>query len=238
MGFQASGDLPRCLPRWWLATTGCREPASSDRLPVHRSESPTGYSSAGCSPAEPASASPVTDNSSSIPIRRGNRLRCSFSQQGCSSGPCPAFGCSAVSRLSAANGSVISTLRAGCHFYLAPTTSPSGDGAVKRPQTAPTTAARCDRQQRQELPQTGLSSGRSGNPPHAVHLAQRRNPASSPGHSGEALRSVRSNDSPNGTLTGQTPVPIESNASSRRSGDLETFRNPERLRSSISGRQR
>jgi hypothetical protein len=28
---------------------------------VHRSESPTGYSSAGCSPAEPASASPVAD---------------------------------------------------------------------------------------------------------------------------------------------------------------------------------
>ena len=38
-----------------------REPAGSDRLPVHRSESPTGYSSAGCSPAEPASASPVSD---------------------------------------------------------------------------------------------------------------------------------------------------------------------------------
>src|SRR5437660_11460414 len=38
-----------------------REPASSDRLPVHRSEYPTAYSSAGCSPAEPASASPVTD---------------------------------------------------------------------------------------------------------------------------------------------------------------------------------
>ena len=41
----------------------------SDRLPIHRSESPTGYSSAGCSPAEPASASPVSDNSSLIPIR-------------------------------------------------------------------------------------------------------------------------------------------------------------------------
>jgi hypothetical protein len=37
---------------------------------VHRSESPTGYSSAGCSPAEPASASPVTDDNNSIPIRR------------------------------------------------------------------------------------------------------------------------------------------------------------------------
>jgi hypothetical protein len=34
-----------------LATAECREPASSDRLPVHRSESPTGYSSAGCSSA-------------------------------------------------------------------------------------------------------------------------------------------------------------------------------------------
>ena len=41
-------------PEWW-------EPASPDGLPTHRSESPTGYSSAGCSPAEPASASPVTD---------------------------------------------------------------------------------------------------------------------------------------------------------------------------------
>ena len=50
------------LAEWW-------EPIRSDRLPVHRSESPTGYSSAGCSPAEPASASPVTDNSSLIPIR-------------------------------------------------------------------------------------------------------------------------------------------------------------------------
>src|ERR1700722_15197914 len=52
----------------------CRKPTSCDRLPVHRSESPTGYSSAGCSPAEPASASPVTVNSSSIAIRRGNQI--------------------------------------------------------------------------------------------------------------------------------------------------------------------
>ena len=51
--------------------------------PVHRGESPTGYSSAGCSPAEPASASPVTDNSSSIPIQRGNQMRRSTSLQGC-----------------------------------------------------------------------------------------------------------------------------------------------------------
>src|SRR4029077_15392162 len=59
-----------------LATAEWREPASSDRLPVHRSESPTGYSSAGCSSAEPASASPVTDNSSLIPIRRLALMRC------------------------------------------------------------------------------------------------------------------------------------------------------------------
>jgi hypothetical protein len=58
-----------------LATAEWREPASSDRLPIHRSESPTGYSAAGCSPSEPASASPVTDNSSSIPIQRGNQMR-------------------------------------------------------------------------------------------------------------------------------------------------------------------
>ena len=49
-------------------------PSGGNRsVPVHRSEYPTGYSSAGCSPAEPASASPVTDNSSSIPIQRGNQ---------------------------------------------------------------------------------------------------------------------------------------------------------------------
>jgi hypothetical protein len=70
-----------------LATAECREPASSDRLPVHRSESPTGYSSAGCSSAEPASASPVTDNSSLIPILRLALMQCRAGrlcrQQGC-----------------------------------------------------------------------------------------------------------------------------------------------------------
>src|SRR5436305_10053735 len=74
-----------------LVTAECREPASSDRLPVHRSESPTGYSSAGCSPAEPASASPVTENTSSIPIRRGNQMRCSSRRR-------PALGCGARAR--------------------------------------------------------------------------------------------------------------------------------------------
>ena len=86
-----------------LATAEWREPTSSDRLPIHRSESPTGYSSAGCSPAEPASASPVTVNSSSI------------AQPHCRDAVQVAL------VVSAANASVISTLRAGCHFYLAPT---------------------------------------------------------------------------------------------------------------------
>ncbi len=98
-----------------MATVERREPASCDRLPVigvslqpHRSESPTGYSSAGCSPAEPASASPVTDNSSSIPIRRGNQMRRSTSLQGYR----PAFGCDALSRRSCLPPT-------GCHLYFA-----------------------------------------------------------------------------------------------------------------------
>jgi hypothetical protein len=57
-----------------LALAECREPAGSDRLPAHRSESPTGYSSAGCSPAEPASASPVID--SVAQCRVGNAIKC------------------------------------------------------------------------------------------------------------------------------------------------------------------
>src|SRR6266436_666713 len=113
-----------------FATARWREPASSDRLPSHRSESPTGYSSAGCSPAEPASASPVTDNSSSILIQRGNQIRCSTftaAMQFRSRSSCPP-----------PTGGVISTLRAGCHFYLAPTSiqSPSFDafgGGGRRP---------------------------------------------------------------------------------------------------------
>src|SRR5438874_2923831 len=54
-----------------------REPAGSDRLPVHRSESPTGYSSAGCSPAEPASASPVTDIVAQSRSSAAIKMRCS-----------------------------------------------------------------------------------------------------------------------------------------------------------------
>jgi hypothetical protein len=59
-----------------LATAECREPARSDRLQVRRSESPTGYSSAGCSPAKPASVSPITDHRSSIPIQRLAVIQC------------------------------------------------------------------------------------------------------------------------------------------------------------------
>ena len=65
------------------ATAEWREPTSSDQLPIHRSESPTGYSSAGCSPAEPASASPVTDNNSPIPIQRANQIALLNSTAGC-----------------------------------------------------------------------------------------------------------------------------------------------------------
>jgi hypothetical protein len=50
----------------WTAVSDAGQPEGGG-FPVHRSESPTGYSSAGCSPGEPVSASPVTDNSSLIP---------------------------------------------------------------------------------------------------------------------------------------------------------------------------
>ena len=50
--FNGSGDLPDA---GWQSPSG-GEPAGSDRLPVHRSESSAGYCLTGCSPAEPASA--------------------------------------------------------------------------------------------------------------------------------------------------------------------------------------
>ena len=50
------------------AAAAVREPANCDRLP-RRSESPTGYSLAGCSPAEPASASPVVHIIAQTPSR-------------------------------------------------------------------------------------------------------------------------------------------------------------------------
>src|SRR6202011_5601653 len=83
-----------------LATAEWREPTGSDRLPIHRSESPTGYSSAGCSPAEPTSASPVTDNSSPNPIQRANQIALLNSTAGCRQ-----------TRRSSA--------KRGCHLYFA-----------------------------------------------------------------------------------------------------------------------
>src|SRR3954452_4561945 len=72
-----------------LATAKWWEPTRSDRLPVYRSESPTGYSSAGCSPAEPASASPVTDivvqSRPSVAIQ----MRCSTPLRRCSPSRAP-----------------------------------------------------------------------------------------------------------------------------------------------------
>jgi hypothetical protein len=61
-------------------------------------------------PQQSPSASPVTDNTSSIPIRRGNQMRCSTSLQGCSSGPCPAFGWGARARV---------RRQRECHLYFA-----------------------------------------------------------------------------------------------------------------------
>jgi len=103
--FQGSGDLPRCLRSCWL---GNRRAAGAGQLrsaPVHRSESSTGYSSAGCSPAEPASASPVTENGSSIVIRRGDQMRCSTSLQG--SNPVIASAAKGVSSLLCTPGDLI-----------------------------------------------------------------------------------------------------------------------------------
>ena len=87
------------------ATAEWREPTRSDQLPIHRSESPTGYSSAGCSPAEPASASPVADNNTSNPgpARQSN----------CAAQPHCRDAVQVSLVVSAANASVISTLRAG-----------------------------------------------------------------------------------------------------------------------------
>src|SRR5215813_13442053 len=56
------------------ANAKSRKPTHYDRLPLHRRESPTGYSSTGCSPAEPASASPVADN----PSPSGESIKCAL----------------------------------------------------------------------------------------------------------------------------------------------------------------
>jgi len=88
---------------------------SSDRLPSHRSESPTAFL-AGCSQQSPLSASPVTDNSSSIliseAIKYAARLHCSDAVQAALVVPAANRGCHLY-------------LRAGCHFLSAPTPLPS-----------------------------------------------------------------------------------------------------------------
>ena len=56
---QPAGEGAHRTRVWHIATADWREPVSSDRLPIRRSESPTGYSSAGCSPAEPAATNSV-----------------------------------------------------------------------------------------------------------------------------------------------------------------------------------
>jgi hypothetical protein len=107
-----------------LAIAECREPASSDiGSQSHRSESSTGYSLTGCSPAEPASASPVTDTI--------DRLR-SGAQSNVLLGSEPTSGQCRCNHPRGPEG-VISTLRAGCHFYLAPTNKNSRLNAASSP---------------------------------------------------------------------------------------------------------
>src|ERR1700720_2735123 len=97
------------------ATAEWREPASSDRLPTHRSESPTGYSSAGCSPAEPASASPVTDNISPIPIPASqSKFLCSTSLPVCTQTRAPRALANRVSSLLCTPGDISILRRQGC----------------------------------------------------------------------------------------------------------------------------
>jgi hypothetical protein len=67
----------------------------------HRSESSTAYSSTGCSPAEPASASPVTDTN------RLTSFRCSIQM------------CSWAVNRHRVNADAIGSAAPGCHFYFA-----------------------------------------------------------------------------------------------------------------------
>ena len=118
-----------------LAEIVARQPPSAGSRPVSIGSRSIGVSlqpansSAGCSPAEPASASPVTDNSSSIPIRRGNQMRCSTSLQGCSqsSVTClgePTYGSIRMSfalaqRLVVMPSPLIVSAEPECHLYFA-----------------------------------------------------------------------------------------------------------------------
>jgi hypothetical protein len=96
-----------------FATARRREPASTDRLPSHRSESPTGYSSAGAPQQSPLplrqSPTIVAQSRSSEAIRYAcSTFTAAMPFRSRSSCPPPTAG-------------VISTLHAGCHFYIAPT---------------------------------------------------------------------------------------------------------------------
>ena len=117
VGFSGIGrSTPMACQDGGLATVERREPASSDRLPVHRSK------------FQPAIPRRVAPQQSPLPlhqsprilaqsqIRRRNQMRCSTSAQAVA----PRLLVAPALAVSAAR-SAISTLRAGCHFYLAPT---------------------------------------------------------------------------------------------------------------------
>ena len=108
--FEGSGDLPRC----WLAIAEWREPASSDRLPVYRSESPTGYSLTGCSPAEPVSASPVADPNNPSLFRRS--IKCAARSHG-NGADQPAVSLDRTQHRG--NADAIGSAAPECHFYFA-----------------------------------------------------------------------------------------------------------------------
>ena len=71
---------------WQPPSGGSR---SVPMAPGSRSESPTGYSSAGCSPAEPASASPVTDIVVQSRPSAAIQMRCSTPLRRCSPSRAP-----------------------------------------------------------------------------------------------------------------------------------------------------
>jgi hypothetical protein len=102
-----------------LAAAEWREPASSDRLSVHRSES------------QPAIPRRVAPQQSPLPLHQSPTIvaqsrpaRQSNASLNLTARMPPAFGCDAcrAGHVRRQRG-VISTLHAGCHFYLAPTNS-------------------------------------------------------------------------------------------------------------------
>jgi hypothetical protein len=103
---------PDGLRRWWLGNAGWREPTSSDRLP-----------SIGVS-LQPAIPRRVAPQQSPLPLHQSPTIVAQFRSS-------EAIKCAAHLHCGRSPGrapsspppyrSVISTLRAGCHFYLAPT---------------------------------------------------------------------------------------------------------------------